>query len=175
MLNYFDVIKAQSGVPVKDIWAMIWSKAHGALKNLFDLNRQRSNTFTLDTSYYIYGAGADRKETRPSDIQNFVMTDNSLTVKSTSGFGIGFIVEVKPNTTYTMSYDCDAEVPSNKTSLVCNTVSSAEVLGTFWAVYGNNRMTTFMTNADTKYVYFVFRVGSVEATYSNIMLVEGSN
>jgi len=143
-------------------------------ENLFNLYRQRSNTFVLDSTKYIYGALADRQTTYPQQITELAYNNDSFTILTTSGAGIGFLVEVEPNTTYTVSYQCDITVSANRTSAALNLITSDSTFGTFWAIYGDNRSSTFTTNANTAYVYLVFRAYELRATYSNIMLVEGS-
>jgi hypothetical protein len=143
-------------------------------ENLFDLARQRSDVLVLDSTKYIYGARADVPSLAPQQIQGLAYNNDNFTVLSTGGAGIGFLVEVKPSTTYTMSYRCDVDVPNDRTSAALNLITSTGIFGTFWAIYGNNRSSTFTTNADTAYVYLVFRVGNYSATYFNIMLVEGA-
>lgn len=144
-------------------------------ENLFNINRERSDDVTFDTSKYIYGARADSNNyTVPTDIKSFTFNENNFTVLSTGGAGIGFIVKVKPSTTYSLSYRCDVDVPVNRTSAALNRAKADGTLGTFWGIYGDNRGSTFETDSDTEYVFIVFRVINQSATYSHIMLTEGS-
>jgi hypothetical protein len=142
--------------------------------NLFDTNRQGIDTFVLDSTKYIVGAIANGPRTRPEEITEFAYNNDSFTILSTSGIGIGFLVKVKPDTTYTVSYQCDVTITDERSSSAINLITSTGDFGQFWAVYGKSRESTFTTKADTAYVYVVFRAVNLIATYSNIMLNEGS-
>ena len=163
----------QTGTPTPDN-PFVPSECGERTENLVDFNRQRSNTFVLDTTKYIYGARADRPSPEPRYIAKFGYNADSFMVLSTGGAGIGFLVEVKPNTTYTALFQCNVTVSADRTSAALNLITSDGTFGTFWGIYGDDRSSTFTTNADTAYVYLVFRVIDSRATYSNIMLVEGS-
>lgn len=145
-------------------------------ENLLDMNRTESTEFTLDTTKYIKGAIADTKQTMPQNvtISDYDATNNSVYVKALMGNGIGFIVECKPNTTYTLKYNKDKSIPSNKTSGTLNAVSTSGNLGTFWGIYGDDDSSTFTTGSTAEYIFIVLRCVGEEITYSNIMLVEGS-
>lgn len=142
--------------------------------NLFNFERTRSNLFTFDTTKYIFGASADRMSTSARDITYFSYDNSSFTINTQGGTGIGYIVKVEPNFTYTLKYKCSANIANDRTSAACNLISSTGTLGTFWGIYGNTKQSTFTTSADTKYVLIVFRTVNDLVTYSEIMLTEGS-
>ena len=149
-------------------------KIYKRTENLFEINRERSDVFTLDPKYYLYGGIADIKNVDASTV-SIELTDNlKVSSPSTSAHGAGFIVPVLPNTTYTLSYDIDVLVANNKTSAALNFIDNTGNLKTFWGIYGSSTINTFTTTSTAKYVYIVFRIVGRTATYSNIMLVEGS-
>ena len=145
-------------------------------ENLFDSDREEARTWTLDPNTYIIGCLGNAKTCYPTAISYYSIGINYLTVEpiSSGGYGIGVLIDVNPNTTYTFSFDCDIDVPENRSSATYSLVTEDGTLGTMQVIYGNNTTATFTTGASSRYLYVVFRVVGSRATYSNIMLVEGS-
>lgn len=145
-------------------------------ENLFNTDREEARTWTLDTNAYIIGCLGNAKTCYPAGISYYSIGINHLTVEAvgTGGYGIGVLIDVSPSTTYTFSFDCDIDVPEDRSSATYALVTEGGALGTMQVIYGNNTTVTFTTGATSRYLYVVFRVIGSRATYSNIMLVEGS-
>ena len=140
--------------------------------NLLNYNRQRSNTFKTDENYYIYGGvgNSTNVETSASNV-SISISNNNISVYSRSGYGIGYIVEVQPNTTYTLSFDTDLTL-DNKSYAALNLLTEDLQFDTMQTIY--DKTYSFMTNNTTKYVYIVLRVVGETCIYSNLMLNLGS-
>lgn len=144
--------------------------------NLFNLDRQPSNTWTLDTAYYINGGVANDKTVNPS-LVTIEINGNELTVSSPSASsrGAGFIVPVNPSTSYTISCNTSgASVGDTESVIVFGFITQNGTITRYDAARGSNPIHTLTTNNDEYYVYLVFRKMSGTLTYSDIMLVEGS-
>lgn len=144
--------------------------------NLFNLDRQPSNTWTMDTAYYINGGVANDKTVNPN-LVTVQINDNELTVSSpsVSSRGAGFIVPASPSTSYTISCNTSgASVGDTESVIVYSFMTQSGNITRYDAARGSNPIVTLTTNNDEYYVYLVFRKMSGTLTYSNIMLVEGS-
>lgn len=139
--------------------------------NLFNVNRQESTTFTTDEKYYIKGGVGNSTSVSPTVITATVSNNTLSVTASGTGNGVGYIIDVNPNTTYTISFDTDITV-DNKTYAVANTITENLQMGTMISLYSKTQ--TITTSADTKYLYIVFRVVNNTCVYSNIMVNEGS-
>ena len=148
-------------------------------KNLFLLDRQESDPSPTDifisprvmdvTKYY---RGIQASNYYYKNYVNASITDGVLTVMSTnnSSYGVGFPVEVKPNTTYTLSGTFE------------NCLNSVGCYDENWnyierVVNTNNTFPhSFTTSANAKYAVIVFSTSTnVEGTAENIQLEIGSS
>lgn len=141
-------------------------------KNLFDLNRLPSDTWTTDMRYYMNGGIVTSKTVDPMAVTISVNND-TLSVTTVGGNGAGFLVEVKPSAKYRLVFTKSESLDSNKTSCTYALVDTSETIGQLQAIYGDADGVVFATDSNTKYVYFVFRKAAGTISYSNIMLNEG--
>lgn len=143
--------------------------------NLFNVNRQASNTWTIDDKYYIDGAVGDSKSSiQPNTVDVSISNSGDLTVTARSYYGVGFVVAVTPNTTYTISFTTDTAVPSSKSIATITYVNADEDFLNYITIYGCTTSVTFTTPNTAYYILITFRYASNTITYSDIMLNAGS-
>ena len=164
----------QSGTPTPD--SPIMPEGCGErTENLFNVNRQASNTWTIDDKYYIDGAVGDSKSSiRPDTVDVSISNIGDLTVTARSYYGAGFVVAVTPDTTYTISFTTDMDVPSSKTIATITYVNADEDFLNYITIYGGTTSVTFTTPNTAYYILITFRYASNTITYSDIMLNLGS-
>ena len=117
----------------------------------------------VSNSLYVGSAASNYYS--PNNIANYSLENGVLCVTNKSaGYGIGFNVQVKPNTTYTLSYESNDGV-------IYTGLYRAD--GTFDSYVTGNKITT---KSDTAWIILTLRprasIGS--GTFSNVQLVEGS-
>lgn len=161
----------QTGTPTPEN-PIVPSECGERTRNLFDLNRLSSDTWTTDTRYYLNGGIANSKAVNPAAVTISVNND-TLSVTTNAGNGAGFLVEVAPSTEYRLAFAKSKSIPSNKASCTYAFVDTTETIGQLQAIYGDDDAVVFTTDSNTKYVYFVFRITSGTISYSSIMLSEG--
>jgi hypothetical protein len=164
----------QSGTPTSDN-PIIPQGTGDMTGNLFNENRVETTTWSIDTKAFIIGCYANSKSIASVNIESYSIGKNQITVKSRAGgCGIGVIVEIESNKTYTLSFDTSKEIADNSSYFGFNTVSSNGSLGEYIAPL-RQKVYTF-NSGSAKYAYIVFRVSPQfgEMTYSNIMLNSGS-
>lgn len=173
MFDNFDIMLAK-GSTAPDQY-IPYTECGERTENLFNLNRAPSDTWTMDTAYYINGGIADAKTVNPS-LVTISINGNELTVSSPSASsrGAGFIVPVKPSTDYTISCNTNGTVGDTESVIVVGFLSQGETITRYDAARGSNPTKTITTDNNEYYLYFVFRKMSGTLTYSNIILTEGS-
>ena len=141
-------------------------------KNWLKLNRESSDSYNLSTKKCIIGGAASNTYCKPGNVVIEIL-NNKLKVESkVGGYGAGYIVEVKPNTSYTISFETNKASSGSYAGL--NLISDSEKLGTYTTM--NSKTHTITTQSNTKYLYIVFRFPPADGTveYSNIQLEEGT-
>ena len=144
-------------------------------KQLYDDRRTETKAWVLKTDKFIIGCYGNNKLTTSSNIVSYSISENQITIASGSGgCGIGVIVKIESDKTYTLSFDTSKEVTGDSTYFGFNLISESGSLGTYVAPPAT-KVYTF-NSGSAKYAYFVFRVAPQfgEITYSNIMLNLGS-
>ena len=140
-------------------------------KNLLNINRATSNSFTLDETKYINGGAASNLNCYPKRV-DISISNGKISVNSKDGgYGAGYILKVNPNTNYTLSFETNKISSGSYVGL--NLISTNNELGKYVAV--SSKKYTITTQNDTKYLYIVFRFPPAdgEVEYSNIQLEKG--
>lgn len=146
------------------------------LLNIFRTRYQGDYIRNCDTSKYIYGGAASNAYILPQKLRSAsINSDGTIEVNSAEGgYGLGFIISVKPDTTYTLNFNCDKVIAPESTYAGLNFFKNNYTLMSGYTGI-KNLPYTFTTPSEAAYVYIVFRVAPDygNATYSNIMLNEG--
>ena len=87
------------------------------LLNIFRTRYQGDFVDNCDTSKYIYGGAASNTYILPQHlISASINSDGTIEVNSAvGGYGLGFIISVKPDTTYTLNFNCDKVIAPDST------------------------------------------------------------
>lgn len=151
-------------------------------KNLFDVNRTlgtpsdtaSANTTkrTYDYSKYVLGLSANNYY-YSTMVSSCSVANGAVTVTvGTTAYGVGFPVDVKPSTTYTLS--CDKTTTATGDVRIIYYQSD----GTWLSFEGQNNTPvplTFTTPSNCEFIVVLFRPDAgIETTYSNIQLELGS-
>ena len=163
--------------PVQDLYGYSKPWVGGAGKNLFNINasmQDPSDTTLSNTTKRIftpntYSVGASYSNWwQPNKITDYSISNNSITVTSSTGYGVCFAIKAKPETYYTVSATVVGNNPRINNAYYD---SEGNYLGS--ATTGGN-ITTFQTPENTDMMVIIFApVNNTEATFSNIQVEEG--
>ena len=111
---------------------------------------------------------------RPNTIIEAAVSDSKLTVAGSYDYGVGYVVEVQPNTNYTFS--CNASSEGTPAVGITSYTSDWTKIGYILSEeYTINR--TFLTSNSTKYIIINFYTcysNTAPSTFSNIQLEKGN-
>ena len=146
-------------------------------KNLFDVDRtvgvpsdtaySGSTKRTFNYSEYVVGLTILNVYS-PSSVVSYSVSNGSITVKNNAtGYGLGFPIKVKANTTYTVSATKTVSDTSDVRAVYYQ--SDGTTLG--YSSTGTATSLTFTTPADCDFIVLLFRpANGVETTYTNVQL-----
>ena len=146
------------------------ASVHEKSRNLFDVNRTQSNVFTLDETKWFIGAAST---STVSSNATAAIVDGKIEVSTTvAGYGCMLMIPAKPQTQYYISFNVD-KTPSGTYFAYSFRNTSGEVL---YQTGSYEPYATVTTYANTAYLNICLRLSPNDgtATYSNIMVVEGS-
>lgn len=108
-----------------------------------------------------------------SKISSYNVQNNTIKVEvNGSGYGVGFPIKLKPNTSYILSYDTDLE--ANQNSGIGFYKSDGTYISNINSLLTNNYI-NFTTPSNCDFAVIIFRPPvNTELTYRNIQLEEGS-
>ena len=160
---------------------------HG--KNLLKLDVLQStpsNTTYANTTKRVFTNGtyvkglAFNNYYQPSNVGNYTIESNSLTLTASNGYGIGYPMLCTPGKTYTVS--CDATINTNNSSYAKTVVGiqfykvdGTQIAQEYVTTDGNAKVTKV---APSDAYYIVVTLGAngtnINITYTNIQVEEGS-
>lgn len=151
-------------------------------KNEINLNRtlgtpsntshDASNKRLFNYNNYIIGITSNNYYLT-SKITSYNVQNNTIKVEvNAGGYGVGFPIKLKPNTSYILSYDTDLE--ANQNSGIGFYKSDGTYISNTNSLLTNNYL-KFTTPSNCDFVIIIFRPPvNTELTYRNIQLEEGS-
>ena len=153
----------------------------GSGKNLFNINATEhdpSDVSVANTTIRIFTPGtytscASWSNWRdPARILDYSISNNKLTVNSTTGYGVGFALEIKPETQYAVS--CNIIGNGGHVNIAYYDATGNYLTGKSDASDINNTIVTTPKNAAIAVLVFIGSYSETPVTFSNIQFEKGT-
>lgn len=181
MINYFDVIKAQSGIPVDDYWAMLWAQGMAGEKwQITTLTGSLPLSFLSKgealTDYRIYGT-ENGAGVQTENLVNISMFTNGYTLDGDTGLPVYFPERIATITPIDVSNVNSVVIQWND--------KESKAIGAIYAIFSGNTLisrvagiknnTVIDVSSATSIYLSLYTIGKLTTDdFNYFMLVKGS-